>query len=78
MSAIHFKFSSSNQYQTITFDGMYMSLFELKKAIMEKLKLKSTEAGLNLTNAQTLKGIFILYILYIFYFINSIYILFFL
>jgi len=55
MSAIHFKFSSSNQYQTITFDGMYMSLFELKKAIMEKLKLKSTEAGLNLTNAQTLK-----------------------
>lgn len=54
MSAIHFKLSSSNQYQKITFDGLDMSLSELKKAIMEKLKLKPTENALNLTNAHSL------------------------
>jgi len=56
MSAIHYKFSSSNEYKNITFDGVSVSLTDLKKAIMEKQKLKSTELDLHITNAQTLQG----------------------
>ncbi|XP_076818178.1 uncharacterized protein LOC143463545 [Clavelina lepadiformis] len=55
MSAIHYKFSSSNEYKNITFDGLNVSLLDLKKAIMEKQKLKSTELDLHITNAQTLQ-----------------------
>ena len=56
MSAIHYKFSSSNEYKNVKFDGMTISLSDLKKAIMEKQKLKSTELDLHITNAQTLLG----------------------
>ena len=56
MSAIHYKFSSSNEYKNVTFDGLNISLLDLKKAIMEKQKLKSTELDLHITNAQTLQG----------------------
>jgi len=57
MSAIHYKFSSSNEYKNVTFDGLNLSLHDLKKLIMEKQKLKSTELDLHITNAQTLQGI---------------------
>lgn len=56
MSAIHYKFSSSNEYKNITFDGLAISLHDLKRAIMERQKLKPTELDLQVTNAQTLKG----------------------
>nr|CAB3265457.1 E3 ubiquitin-protein ligase RBBP6 [Phallusia mammillata] len=55
MSAIHYKFSSSNEYKNITFDGITISLLDLKRAVMEKQKLKSTELDLHITNAQTLQ-----------------------
>nr|XP_026689737.1 E3 ubiquitin-protein ligase RBBP6 [Ciona intestinalis] len=55
MSAIHYKFSCSTEYKNVTFDGISLSLVDLKKSIMEKQKLKSTEVDLQITNAQTLQ-----------------------
>uniref|UniRef100_H2YGK3 CCHC-type domain-containing protein n=1 Tax=Ciona savignyi TaxID=51511 RepID=H2YGK3_CIOSA len=55
MSAIHYKFSSSTEYKNVTFDGINISLTDLKRAIMEKQKLKHTELDLHITNAQTLQ-----------------------
>lgn len=58
MSAIHYKFSSSNDYKNVTFNGLNISVLDCKKAIMEKEKLKFMEVDLRLTNAQNLKGKF--------------------
>lgn len=55
MSAIHYKFSSSNDYKNVTFDGISISVQDCKKAIMEKEKLKQTEVDLLITNAQSLR-----------------------
>ncbi|XP_077970078.1 uncharacterized protein LOC120331661 [Styela clava] len=55
MSAIHYKFSSSNDYKNVTFDGINISLQDCKKAIMLKEKLKMTEVDLLITNAQSLQ-----------------------
>lgn len=70
MSAIHYKFSSINEYKNVTFDGLNISLLDLKKAIMEKQKLKNTESDLHITNAQTLQGkllkLFYLFLLFLY------------
>lgn len=58
MSAIHYKFSSSNDYKNVTFNGLSISVQDCKRAIMEKEKLKFTEVDLRLTNAQNLKGLY--------------------
>ena len=56
MSAIHYKFSSSKECKNVIFDGLNLSLHDLKKLIMEKQKLKRTQLDLQITNAQTLQG----------------------
>nr|XP_054763810.1 E3 ubiquitin-protein ligase RBBP6-like [Lytechinus pictus] len=53
MSSVHYKFKSSIDYDTVTFDGLHISLADLKKAIMEQKKIGRAEFDLQVTNAQT-------------------------
>ncbi|XP_076001928.1 E3 ubiquitin-protein ligase RBBP6-like isoform X4 [Genypterus blacodes] len=53
MSCVHYKFSSKLDYNTVTFDGMHITLNELKRQIMARERLKATECDLQITNAQT-------------------------
>jgi len=55
-AAIHFKFASFKEKQTIAFDGFNMSVKDVKQEIMERLKLKSSHDNLILTNSQTAKA----------------------
>ncbi|XP_029652282.1 E3 ubiquitin-protein ligase RBBP6 isoform X2 [Octopus sinensis] len=54
MSSVHYKFKSCLNYDTVTFDGLHISLADLKKAIIQQKKLgKSVEFDLQITNAQS-------------------------
>ncbi|KAL3876932.1 hypothetical protein ACJMK2_034712 [Sinanodonta woodiana] len=53
MSVIHFKFKNSLDYDSITFDGLHLSLKDLKKFILQKKRLKSEDVDLQVINAQT-------------------------
>uniref|UniRef100_A0A3B3ZCV9 DWNN domain-containing protein n=1 Tax=Periophthalmus magnuspinnatus TaxID=409849 RepID=A0A3B3ZCV9_9GOBI len=53
MSCVHYKFSSKLDYNTVTFDGLHITLSELKRQIMVREKLKATDCDLQITNAQT-------------------------
>ena len=55
--SIHYKFKSAIDYDTITFDGLHISVADLKKAIVHQKKLgKATDFDLLITNAQTNEG----------------------
>lgn len=57
--AIHFKFKSAKDFDTITFQGPFISLGDLKRAIITKKKLtRSTDMDLEVVNAQTSEGRF--------------------
>ena len=57
--SVHYKFNSEvGSHSTVTFDGIHISVAELKKAIMaQRTKTdKSTEFDLQITNAQSKEG----------------------
>jgi hypothetical protein len=54
---VYYKFKSSKDYDTITFDGSCISVGDLKRGIFQKQKLKPTDIDLHLTNAQTDEGV---------------------
>lgn len=56
MSCVHYKFSSKLNYDTLTFDGLHISLCDLKRQIMGREKLKAADCDLQITNAQTKEG----------------------
>ena len=57
MSCIHFKFKSSLDYEKITFDGLQISLAELKEAIMKMKKIGlSNEFSLEVVDSQSKKS----------------------
>lgn len=54
MSVIYYKFKSAKDYDTVTFDGISLSVFDLKHEIMISKKLgKGTDFDLSVYNAQT-------------------------
>eukprot|EP00123_Amoebidium_parasiticum_P016094 comp23285_c2_seq1/m.38165 comp23285_c2_seq1/g.38165 ORF comp23285_c2_seq1/g.38165 comp23285_c2_seq1/m.38165 type:complete len:190 (-) comp23285_c2_seq1:2156-2725(-) len=54
MSAVHYKFSASKEFSTVTFDGMAISVRDLKLAISAAKKFgKTTDMDLKISNAQT-------------------------
>ncbi|XP_034443294.1 E3 ubiquitin-protein ligase RBBP6-like [Hippoglossus hippoglossus] len=53
MSCVHYKFSSKLDYNTVTFDGLHITLNGLKRLIMRRERLKATKGDLQITNAQT-------------------------
>lgn len=56
MSCVHYKFSSKLNYDTVTFDGLNITLADLKRQIMGRERLKAVDCGLQITNAQTKEG----------------------
>lgn len=55
--SVHYKFKSALDFDTITFDGLHISVSDLKKAIMQQKRLgKTAEFDLQITNAQTKEG----------------------
>ena len=57
MSSIHYRFRSSSEFETITFDGPSITVQELREAIMENNRMaKSPGHTLEITNAQTKEG----------------------
>lgn len=64
--SVHYKFKSAISYDTITFDGLHISVKDLKKAILHQKQIgKNTDFDLQVTNAQTNEGTnrFLLYLL---------------
>eukprot|EP00118_Oscarella_pearsei_P004799 m.21008 g.21008 ORF g.21008 m.21008 type:complete len:261 (+) comp28121_c0_seq3:248-1030(+) len=54
MSCVHYKYKNSLDYDTITFDGLHISLNDLRQAIMAQKKIgKSNDFVLQVVNAQT-------------------------
>ncbi|KAJ3089034.1 E3 ubiquitin-protein ligase rbbp6 [Quaeritorhiza haematococci] len=54
MSVVYYKFKSAKDYDTATFDGLGISVFDLKREIMTAKKLgKGTDFDLVVANAQT-------------------------
>ncbi|XP_063229903.1 E3 ubiquitin-protein ligase RBBP6-like isoform X4 [Bacillus rossius redtenbacheri] len=52
--SVHYKFKSTLEYDTVTFDGLHISVRELKKAILYQKRIgKNTDFDLQVTNAQT-------------------------
>lgn len=57
MSSVHYKFRSSLEYDTLSFDGPSISLNDLRDAIMVQKKIgKNSDFTLEVTNAQTKEG----------------------
>ena len=55
--SLHYKFKSSTDYRTITFDGPSIALSDLREMIMAQNSLaKSPDDTLEITNAQTKEG----------------------
>ena len=58
MSCIRFKFKSSIEYEKLTFDGLQISLGELKEAIMKQKKIGlSNQYTFRVVDAQSKKGL---------------------
>ncbi|VIO95169.1 Zinc knuckle family protein [Brugia malayi] len=53
MSSIHYKFKATLEYKTLVFDGLHISITDLKKEICEKENIKAESFDLVLTNAHT-------------------------
>ncbi|XP_013880279.1 E3 ubiquitin-protein ligase RBBP6 [Austrofundulus limnaeus] len=53
MIHIHYKFSSKLSYDTAVFDGLHVTLSDLKRQIMSREKLRAGDCDLQITNAQT-------------------------
>ncbi|KAM6396253.1 E3 ubiquitin-protein ligase RBBP6-like [Rhynochetos jubatus] len=53
MSCVHYKFFSKLTYDTVTFNGLHISMHDLKQQIMRREKLKASHCDLQITNAQT-------------------------
>ncbi|XP_025417143.1 E3 ubiquitin-protein ligase RBBP6 isoform X2 [Sipha flava] len=52
--SVHYKFKSAISYDTITFDGLHISVKDLKKAILHQKQIgKNTDFDLQVINAQT-------------------------
>lgn len=57
--SVHYKFKSALEYDTVTFDGLHISVRDLKNAIMQQKRIgKNTDFDLQVTNAQTKEGMF--------------------
>lgn len=55
--SVHYKFKSTKDYDTLTFDGLHISLKDLKKSIFQQKNLgKNTDFDLLVKNAQTDEG----------------------
>lgn len=62
--SVHYKFKSTLDYDTVSFDGLHISVADLKKAIFHQKRIgKNTDFDLQITNAQTKEGKYLIFIL---------------
>lgn len=55
--SVHYKFKSALDYDTVTFDGLHISVGDLKAAISQQKRIgKTSDFDLEITNAQTKEG----------------------
>ena len=55
--SVHYKFKSALSFDTVTFDGLHISVRDFKKAIIHQKRIgKNTDFDLQITNAQTKEG----------------------
>lgn len=55
--SVHYKFKSALDYDTVTFDGLHISVGDLKAAISQQKRIgKTSDFDLQITNAQTKEG----------------------
>lgn len=55
--SVHYKFKNSSDYNTVTFDGVHISVGDLKRAIVQQKKVgKSPDCDLQITDAESKKG----------------------
>lgn len=55
--SVHYKFKSTLNFDTITFDGLHISVADLKREIILQKRLgKVIDFDLQITNAQTKEG----------------------
>lgn len=57
MSCIHYKFSNTVENDKIKFDGLHISVADLREAIIKQKGLKSNQYTLKIIDSQTKKGI---------------------
>lgn len=58
--SVHYKFKSALEYDTVTFDGLHISVKDLKNAIIQQKRIgKNTDFDLQVTNAQTKESMLI-------------------
>ena len=56
-SAVHFRFKSSREFESVSFDGDFLKVADLKLAIVERKKLNFGEGfDLEISDAQTNEG----------------------
>jgi len=57
--SVHYKFKSTLNFDTITFDGLHISVGDLKREIVQQKRLgKIIDFDLQITNAQSKEGMF--------------------
>lgn len=55
--SVHYKFKSALDFDTITFDGLHISVADLKKGIVHQKRIgNKMDFDLHITNAQTKEG----------------------
>lgn len=61
--SVHYKFKSALDYDTVSFDGLHISVSDLKKAIFHQERIgKNMNFDLQITNAQTKEGLYLYYL----------------
>ncbi|KAJ1651489.1 Protein mpe1 [Dispira simplex] len=53
MSQVHYKFKSAKDYSSLTFDGLAISVFDLKQEVLKAKRLSPDDFDLVITNAQS-------------------------
>ena len=54
--SVHYKFKNAVDYDTLTFDGVHISVGDLKQAIIQKKNLSRAECDYLITDAESKKG----------------------
>ena len=55
--SVHYKFKAALDFSTVSFDGIHISVADLKEAIIDQKKLaKNADFDLQIMNAQTNEG----------------------
>jgi len=58
--SVHYKFKAGLDFSTVTFDGIHISVGDLKKEIIEQKRLgRNADFDLQIENAQTKEGKFL-------------------